>query len=114
MAKKYLLFLIVTIIVISGCSQKTTENKTTPSEVKENIINIKDFSFQPSELTINTRETITWIQQDSVAHTVVSSGLFQSNPLSTGEEFTFTFTKPGTYNYNCGIHPSMKGKIIVK
>jgi len=42
------------------------------------------------------------------------SASFKSPLLSQGQTFAQKFTTAGTYDYNCSIHPSMKGKIIVK
>jgi plastocyanin len=33
--------------------------------------------------------------------------------LAKGETFEFKFDKAGTYDYTCGVHPSMKGTITV-
>ncbi|MCL5071510.1 MAG: plastocyanin/azurin family copper-binding protein [Actinobacteria bacterium] len=33
--------------------------------------------------------------------------------LANGATFNFTFDKEGTYDYICGIHTFMTGKIIV-
>ena len=40
--------------------------------------------------------------------------MFKSKTLDTDDHFSFTFTKPGTYNYYCAIHPKMTAKIIVQ
>ena len=34
--------------------------------------------------------------------------------MDTDEKFSYTFTKPGTYPYYCGIHPKMTAKVIVE
>jgi plastocyanin len=49
----------------------------------------------------------------------VNSGWFlpQGQELEypgSGNTFTVTFEKPGTYNYICILHPWMTGSIIVK
>ena len=47
-------------------------------------------------------------------HTVVSEDkTFKSNVLDTDEQFSYTFTKPGTYNYFCSIHPKMTAQVVV-
>lgn len=74
---------------------------------------IKSFSFQPEVLDVKVGDSVTWINEDSAAHDVVSE-FFKSPLMKTGEWFTFTFDKAGSYDYACGIHPSMKGKIIVR
>lgn len=44
-------------------------------------------------------------------HTVVSDDkVFKSKALDTDDKFSYTFTKPGTYNYFCSVHPKMMAK----
>ena len=76
---------------------------------------MQDFAFSPAELEVPVNTKITWIQKDSAPHDVTSiNNEFKSPILNKDEEFSYTFTKAGDYNYYCRIHPSMKGKIIVK
>ena len=80
-----------------------------------NEINIKNFTFSPAILNAIIETKITWKQNDQAIHKIVSrEGLFSSNDLKTGDEFSSVFTKAGEYNYYCEIHPSMSGKIIIK
>jgi plastocyanin len=78
-----------------------------------NVIMIENFTFTPKDISIKAGDTVTWKQNDSAPHTIVSPGLFESEVLNRGEEYGFTFFQAGEYDYNCGIHPSMKGKITV-
>ncbi len=68
----------------------------------------------PEELHISLGDTVTWINKDSVPHNVINS-LYQKEAVSTdlmsGEKYTFTVKKSLTYE--CGFHPSMKGKLLV-
>jgi hypothetical protein len=86
----------------------------------------------PRELLIGANDTVTWINQDTEAHTVTSgagagmeslvnvnkkgtpTGDFNSGLFKSGQSWTHTFTKPGVYNYFCTIHPWMEGVISVK
>jgi plastocyanin len=34
--------------------------------------------------------------------------------VTTNQSVTRTFTTAGTYNYNCHIHPGMKGVVVVR
>jgi plastocyanin len=45
---------------------------------------------------------------------VEKNKLFRSKALDSDESYSFTFTSAGTYDYFCGLHPHMVGKIIVK
>jgi plastocyanin len=78
-------------------------------------IAITNFNFDPETITIKAGSTVTWTNQDSVAHTVVAQdGSWKSDNLAKGASFSYTFAKPGTYAYICSIHPTMKGTIIVQ
>lgn len=82
--------------------------------VESNKIMINHFVFEPKEITVSAGTKVVWSHNDNVTHTIVSSGLFESQAMKRGDEFSFTFDKAGEYAYHCGIHPSMTGKIIVK
>jgi plastocyanin len=86
---------------------------TTPQLNTIASVTIKSFKFDPDMLTIKTGTTVIWTNEDSPAHNI-KSDIFLSPVLATGESFSYTFNKAGTYNYVCGIHTSMTGTIIVK
>lgn len=93
-----------------------TNNNNNDSSITTSQINIsiKDFLFNPWEVTIKVWSTITWTNEDSMHHTVTADGKFDSWELNKGETFSYTFNDVGTYDYICTYHPSMKGKIIVE
>lgn len=63
------------------------------------------FSPRTAAAAVNTQAT--WTVATGT-HTVTSDeGLFDSGTLSQGGVFSFTFTKPGTYNYHCNFHVSL-------
>ena len=76
---------------------------------------IDNFSFTPQTLTVPAGTKVTWINKDDVPHTVRSNDKkFKSRALDTDEQFSFTFSTPGTNSYFCSVHPHMTGKIIVR
>ena len=78
-------------------------------------VDIDQFTFLPQRITVKAGTTVTWINEDDVPHTIVSSSkVFKSKALDTADKFSFTFTTPGTYDYFCSIHPYMTAKIVVK
>lgn len=83
----------------------------TGTEVKVQIAN---FAFNPSTLTVKVGTTVTWTNADSAQHTVTANdGSFASGDLNQGDSFSFTFTTAGTYAYHCDVHPGMKATITV-
>jgi plastocyanin len=77
-------------------------------------VHISNFTFGPETLKVKVGQTVTWVNDDDIPHTVVSgTKLFKSKVLDTGDSFTFTFTKAGAYGYFCSLHPHMTGKVMV-
>jgi len=77
-------------------------------------VEIKNFIFDPDAITVPVGTTVIWTNLDSTPHTVTSiSGIFDSGVMDQGENFSYTFHDPGTYDYYCLIHPYMKAKVIV-
>jgi amicyanin len=71
--------------------------------------------FIPAEITVAPGTTVTWVNNETMPHTVVDSNKgFRSKTLVKDATFSFTFTTAGDYDYVCSIHPNMKGKVIVK
>jgi amicyanin len=77
-------------------------------------VKIDNFTFGPQKLTVKVGDTVTWINEDDIPHTVVSIGHYRSKALDTDDKFSFTFTTPGTYEYFCGLHPHMQGTVVVE
>jgi len=94
-----------------------TAGTGTPSGSSETYnINIQNFAYSNTALTIKQRDIITWTNKDSARHTVTSdSGSeLDSELLDKEESYSHTFNTAGTYNYHCTPHPYMKGKVIVE
>ncbi len=96
------------------------QTPTTPS-TQEVIVRIQgDTSgyggayFNPATVNVTGGTTVTWVNEDSMPHTVTSrDGLFDSPTLNRGQRFSYKFDKPGTYGYFCKIHPAMTGQVMV-
>jgi plastocyanin len=79
-------------------------------------IHIDNFVFTPDRLKVAVGTTVKFTNRDDLPHSVVSAErppLFKSKTLDTDDSFTFTFDKSGEYIYFCGLHPHMKGVVVV-
>jgi plastocyanin len=120
-----LILVVSAIFFLGGCGAQTsqpTPPAQSPSQPAQSsgstvgegsTVTIKNFSFSPNALTVKAGTTVAWINEDSATHTIKSDA-FNSGNLSNGQKFEFKFEKAGSFDYSCGIHPSMKGKIIVE
>jgi plastocyanin len=85
-------------------------------------VSMKNIQFSPKDLTVKAGETITFTNDEAVAHDVhKTSGPgkdFASGPtggMQEGDTFKLTLDKPGKYDYVCDVHaPGMAGSITVK
>lgn len=85
------------------------------AEDQKATVTIDNFTFTPAELIVPVGTVVTWINHDDIPHSVVESNrVFRSGALDTDESYSFSFTKIGDFNYFCGLHPHMTGKVIVR
>lgn len=70
--------------------------------------------FSPETIEVPAGTTVTWINDDDIAHTVTSQDdTFDSGNIDPGGTFQFTFDTPGTYEYVCIYHDGMVGTVVV-
>ena len=80
-----------------------------------NVVTIDNFTFSPRELTVAVGTTVKFVNHDDIPHTVVEKNLsFRSKALDTDDAYSYTFATAGSFDYFCGLHPHMVGKIIVR
>ena len=116
---------VVSIVTIAICALVRPSDAGTASDRTERSvavaaqtgpqIEIAKHKFSRPTLTVPAGTTVSWLNRDEDVHTVVSTNqAFKSAGLETGERYSYTFTKPGVYQYFCTLHPLMTGTIIVK
>lgn len=78
-------------------------------------VEMADDVFRPALLTVPVGTKVTWVNKGHKAHTVVSNDkLFDSGLVDVDEQFSYTFSAPGTYSYHCAPHAKMVGQVVVK
>ncbi len=122
--KMAVLPLLVLLVLLSLTLAACGAGEPTPAAVETTVpgvaavteatVSIASMAFQPHTLITATGATITWRNDDAVAHTVASGeGWFDSGQLATGESFSRQFDQPGTFRYGCANHPQMEGVVVV-
>jgi plastocyanin len=77
-------------------------------------VRIDNFRFGPGVLRIKQGTDVTWENRDDIPHSIVVPGAgVRSHPLDTEGTFVYRFDKAGVYDYICGLHPFMKGQVVV-
>jgi plastocyanin len=91
----------------------TASSEMLPLEQEGNV-RISAFLFDPPAFTVNTGDSVTWVNTDGVPHTSTAAAEHQWGGLMyLGQTFTYTFDTPGQYLYFCEMHPAMVGTITV-
>jgi len=114
------------VVVVAACFSEHTP--TTPNSQTPPTTNVGDIFFtsalngssNPAVDTVAVNETVTWTWAAGadLPHSVESEGSpsFTSSGIlsGAGNTYQFTFTAPGTYQYDCAVHgPLMTGRIVV-
>ena len=113
---RILAFLCAAIFVAGTISVGKGQNAAmTAADSKPIVVNIEKFTYNPNPVTVPVGAAVIWINHDIVPHDVVTADkTLKSKLLEKDEQFSFTFSNPGTYHYICSIHPKMTGDVVVK
>lgn len=109
----------ITTTIITTVPMTTTVNLTTTIQNQDYYVNISNFAFQPNQLKVSAGSTVIWTNREAAPHDIaIDTGIslagFGSPMLSNGQSYNYTFTTAGNFTYHCGVHPSMKGTILVE
>lgn len=77
-------------------------------------VTIVKFAFTPETITVPVGTTVTWTNQDLDTPHIVKFPDGMSGTLKQGASYSRTFSSPGVYTYQCGVHPYMTGKVVVQ
>jgi len=74
------------------------------------IVLVDNFAFRPGVVTVQKGSTVVWINKETPKHTVTADDeLFNSETMSVGVSFSFTFNETGTFAYYCKFHGDAGG-----
>ncbi|KUN70065.1 copper-binding protein [Streptomyces canus] len=80
-------------------------------------VDIMSYKFgDGKQLVVEAGQTVQWTNHDSAPHTVTTTKApvaFDSGTLKQGQSWSYTFTKVGTYEYYCAVHPDMVSSVKV-
>lgn len=91
-------------------------NDSSSNAVATNTVAIDNMAFAPASITVKKGTTVTWTNNDSVAHDVTQTdgkSELDSGVMTTGQSYSYTFDSTGTFEYFCSLHPNMVGTVTV-
>ena len=72
---------------------------------------VQDNKFSPNSIEIAPGATVTWTWEGKHDHNVYGDGL--ESPVQQTGTYQHTFEDSGQYDYECTLHPGMKGRVVV-
>jgi len=123
-----LLVVAIAVVGVAACgsSKSKSEAPPPPTDLRGQAavqIDATGNQWHPDSIIIYAGTKVTFRNADSVAHDVKKSADavdfgapfgIDSDKFGPGKTYSFTFTKPGTYAYQCTIHAGMDGLIDVR
>jgi plastocyanin len=80
-----------------------------------NPSDVSTWGYSPREISIAAGQSITWTNSGRLAHSATATGgQFDTGLLDPGDSSTITLSSAGTIAYQCSVHPTMTGTVIVQ
>jgi plastocyanin len=79
-------------------------------------VTIANFVYEPQEVQVAPGTKVTWTNKDSAIHNVQDLSDLNipiSRHLPQDYKYSIRYDKPGSYPYNCSLHPYMTGTVKV-
>lgn len=98
--------LVALALVTAGCDP-------VPVRIR---VDIRDLTFGPAVVVVAVGDTILWINHDLFPHTATADGAagWDTGLIPADSARSAVARRPGTYNYECKVHPTMRGQVIVR
>ena len=98
---------VISLAAVRGAAAPTTAPRP---DVK-----IAGFAFGPNKHAGTVGQPVTWLNEDDSPHQITIVSTKERSPiLLKGQSAVMGFNTAGTFEYICGLHPSMKGTVEVK
>ena len=123
--------LVLVLLAMLGVAMLGGKKVATPTPTPANsaaapeatMVKISAAGFVPATIKVKVGQSVSWTNDDAKSHHIASdphpahTGLagLESDPLSKGESYGFTFEKAGTYTYHDHLDPlKLKGTVVVE
>jgi plastocyanin len=123
----FLIMIVAVAVVAIAASIYVVMNPAgiqTAATEPSSAVTITDRGVAPSTITVKKGNSITWTNQDAIAHRLVITtpnapqelqGFGSDEPTAKGESYSFVFEVAGTFTYEDPQYPNtVRGTIVVE
>ena len=93
--------------------QEATPSGQPTSDENAPTVRIRNGTFDPAQVEVASGTPVTFVNEDTVAHTLSFEGLFDTPEIPAGSSYPVTLEGTGTVTYNDEANPEMEGTITV-
>ena len=108
---------LIVSLALAACSSGSGAGPSTGPVATSTVDLPASYRFEPASITVSAGTTVTWTNHDNFTHSVqFKDGGLPTEPqlMQPGSSTTFTFANPGTFHYQCHLHPQqMQGTVTV-
>lgn len=96
----------VALLLGSGCT----------AAPRRHVVEIRGMAFIPAAVEVAVGDTIIWQNRDLFPHTATAGGAagWDTKEIAAGSEGSAVARRPGSYEYICEVHPTMRGRVTVR
>ena len=95
-----------------------TPKITLVPQTTRTIIDMRNNTFVPQEHIVLSGTGITWVNDDTIVHSVKTTGtyegMFNSGDITPTATWGYTFGQVGVFEFVSPNYPDMKGTIVIK
>jgi plastocyanin len=106
-----LMIAVPTAAVLAPTAPSAQAQLTKPKDV---VVELKSLKFRPDKIKIKVGTKVNFVWRENVAHNVIFKDKKMSSKVLNKGTYSYTFTKTGTFKYDCTLHPGMKGEVKVE
>lgn len=123
----FLVMIVVVALVAIAASIYVVMNPAgiqTAATESSSVVTITNRGVAPATITVKKGDSITWKNQDTIAHRLVITtpnppqelqGFGSDEPTANGESYSFVFEAAGTYTYEDPQYPNtVQGTVVVE
>lgn len=82
---------------------------------RSHVLKITGFEFVPPRIAVSVGDTLIWSNEDIVPHTATATGgAWDSGTIAAKGRATVVIRAAGRVDYQCALHPSMKGTVVAE
>jgi plastocyanin len=104
-------------MITSRIARETPPPRATATPRAQPHVDLVDNGYLPGQLVVQPGSTVVWTNTGNDGHEVTGNGpggAWRSGMLAPSDRYQRSFALVGTYDFDCSIHPEMRGRIVVQ